>query len=81
MAAAASQIETAVEQIRSLQMQMNGYHADTMCGWLGDTASPFTTAYEAFSADFIKVLSALDEMHEKLAGARPNCPTAGNAAI
>jgi predicted translin family RNA/ssDNA-binding protein len=71
MAAAASQIETAVEQIRSLQMQMNGYHADTMCGWLDNALSPFTVAYESFSADFINVLNALDEMHEKLANAGP----------
>jgi WXG100 family type VII secretion target len=72
MATAATQIETAVGQIRGLQMQLNGFHADTMAGWQGEAATAFTSAYESFSADFAKVLSALQGMHEKLAGTRAN---------
>jgi len=72
MATAATQIEDAVGQIRGLQMQMNGYHADTMSGWQGNAASAFTAAFESFSADFTKVLNALEGMHEKLVGTRAN---------
>ena len=54
MATAATQIEDAVGQIRGLQMQMNGYHADTMTGWQGKAASAFTAAFESFSADFTR---------------------------
>ena len=75
MATAATQIEDAVGQIRGLQMQMNGYHADTMAGWQGQAASAFTAAFESFSADFTKVLQALDGMHEKLIGTRTNYQT------
>jgi len=75
MATAATQIEDAVGQIRGLQMQMNGYHADTKSGWQGNAASAFTAAYESFSADFTKVLNALEGMHEKLVGTRTNYQT------
>jgi WXG100 family type VII secretion target len=75
MATAATQVEDAVGQIRGLQMQMNGYHADTMAGWQGQAASAFTAAFESFSADFAKVLQALDGMHEKLIGTRTNYQT------
>jgi WXG100 family type VII secretion target len=75
MATAATQIETAVGEIRGLQMQLNGFHTDTMAGWQGEAATAFTAAYESFSADFTKVLNALEGMHEKLAGTRANYQT------
>jgi WXG100 family type VII secretion target len=72
MATAAAQVEEAVAQIRGLQSRLNGSHADTMAGWQGESASAFTAAFEEFNADFSKVISALDVMHEKLIGSRVN---------
>ncbi len=72
MAAAATQVEETVGQIRALQSRLNGSHADTMAGWVGESASAFTAAYTEFNADFAKVISALDVMHEKLTGSRVN---------
>lgn len=70
MATAATQVESAVGQIRGLQSQLNGYHSDLQGGWVGQAASAFTAAYESFSADFTKVVNALENMHEKLIGTR-----------
>ena len=70
MATAAVQVEDAVNKIHALQSQMNNYHAELMGGWKGQAASAFTSTYEAFSADFAKVVNALENMHEKLVGTR-----------
>ncbi len=70
MAVAATQVEDAVGQIRGQQSQLNGYHSQLMGGWVGDAATAFTSAYESFSADFTKVINALENIHEKLAGTR-----------
>jgi WXG100 family type VII secretion target len=70
MATAAVQVEDAVGQIRGLQSQLNAYHGELMGGWVGEAASAFTNAYESFSADFSKVINALEGMHEKLVGTR-----------
>ncbi len=72
MATAAVQVEDAVGQIRGQQSQLNGYHSQLVGGWVGDAATAFTGAFESFSADFTKVLSALEGMHEKLVGTRAN---------
>jgi WXG100 family type VII secretion target len=70
MATAATQVEDAVGQIRGLQSQMAAYHGELMGGWVGQAATAFTSAYESFSADFTKVVSALEGIHEKLVGTR-----------
>jgi WXG100 family type VII secretion target len=70
MATAAVQVEDAVGQIRGQQSQLNGYHSQLVGGWVGDAATAFTGAFESFSADFTKVLNALEGMHEKLVGTR-----------
>jgi ESAT-6 family protein len=70
MATAATQVEDAVGRIRGLQSQLNGYHSELMGGWMGDAATAFTSAYESFSADFAKVVNALEGIHEKLVGTR-----------
>jgi WXG100 family type VII secretion target len=66
MATAAQQVESAVTTIRGMQSSMNGYASQMQSGWQGQAASAFSNTYEAFSADFSKVLSALENIHEKL---------------
>jgi WXG100 family type VII secretion target len=68
MATAAQQVESAVSTIRGMQSNMNGYASQLQGGWKGQAASTFATTYEAFSADFGKVLNALEGIHEKLVG-------------
>jgi WXG100 family type VII secretion target len=72
MGTAAGHIDDALGQIRSMQTAMNSYHSELMGGWVGQAASAFTGAYTTFSADFAKVVRALDNMHEKLVGTRAN---------
>jgi len=66
MAQAAQQVEAAVGRIAELQADMNGYTAQISAGWQGNAAMAFTRTYEMFSADFAKVLNALQEIHGKL---------------
>ena len=66
MATAAQQVESAVTVIRGLQANMNGYNGELQSGWQGQAASAFASTYEAFSADFAKVLNALQSIQEKL---------------
>jgi WXG100 family type VII secretion target len=66
MASAAQQVESAVTTIRGLQANMNGYNSQLAGGWQGQAASAFAGTYEAFSADFAKVLNALQSIQEKL---------------
>jgi len=66
MAQAANQVDAAVQSIRGLQSNMNTYNTALAGGWTGQAASAFSTTYERFSADFAKVLNALQTMHDKL---------------
>jgi WXG100 family type VII secretion target len=66
MAMAAQQVESAVSTIRGLQSNMNAYNAQLQAGWQGNAANAFATTYEAFSADFGKVVGALQAIHDKL---------------
>ena len=68
MQAAAQQVDSAVTTIRGLQSNMSSYAQELQGGWQGQAASAFHSAFEAFSADFGKVLTALDGIHEKLVG-------------
>ncbi|HSZ39978.1 MAG TPA: WXG100 family type VII secretion target [Trebonia sp.] len=68
MATAAQQVESAVTTIRGLQSSMNSYASQMQSGWQGQAASAFSNTYEAFSADFAKVLNALQTIQEKLVG-------------
>jgi WXG100 family type VII secretion target len=72
MATAATQVESTVGQIKALQSRLNGAHGDLMGGWVGQSASAFTAAFNEFNADFTKVIQALDFMHEKLVVSRTN---------
>jgi WXG100 family type VII secretion target len=70
MAQAAQQVEAAVGVIGGLQANMNGYVSQLGGGWQGNAAVAFTRTYEMFSADFAKVLNALQVIHEKLVSTR-----------
>jgi WXG100 family type VII secretion target len=72
MARAANQVDAAVQVIRGLQSSMNGYNAALAGGWTGQAASAFATTYEMFSADFAKVLNALQMIHDKLVTTQHN---------
>jgi WXG100 family type VII secretion target len=68
MTTAAQQVESAVTTIRGLQSSMNSYSSQMQAGWQGQAASAYANTYEAFSADFTKVLNALQSIQEKLVG-------------
>lgn len=70
MATAATQVEDAVSTIHGQQQQLNGFHDALKGGWVGDASNAFTAAYESFNADFTKVISALQGIHERLVGTR-----------
>jgi WXG100 family type VII secretion target len=56
--------------IRGLQSTMNGYNSQLQAGWQGQAATAFSGTYEAFSADFAKVLNALQGIQERLVSTR-----------
>jgi WXG100 family type VII secretion target len=66
MATAAQQVESAVTVIRGLQANMDGYNSQLQAGWQGEASTAFANTYEAFSADFVKVLNALRGIQERL---------------
>ena len=68
MAQAAQQVDQAVSVIRGLQSNMNSYSAQLAGGWQGQASTAFQNTYEAFNADFTKVLTALQGIQEKLVG-------------
>jgi WXG100 family type VII secretion target len=70
MAQAAQQVEASAGVISGLQANMNGYTSQLGGGWQGNAAVAFTRTYEMFSADFAKVLNALQVIHEKLVSTR-----------
>lgn len=70
MAQAAQQVESAYGVITGLQANMNSYSSQLGGGWQGNAAVAFTQTYEMFSADFAKVLSALQVIHDKLVSTR-----------
>jgi WXG100 family type VII secretion target len=59
-------VESAVTVIRGLQSNMNGYNSQLQGGWQGQAATAFANVYEAFNADFAKVLTALQTIQENL---------------
>jgi len=70
MAQAAQQVESAFGVITGLQANMNGYSSQLGGGWQGNAAVAFTRTYEMFSADFAKVLNALQVIHDRLVSTR-----------
>jgi WXG100 family type VII secretion target len=66
MATAYRQLQDAVDQVRGQQSRLSGFQADLQSGWQGMASSAFTAAYEAFNADFTKVITAMQGLQEKL---------------
>ena len=79
MAQAATQVDSAVGQIRGLQSNLAGAHESMMGGWKGAAASTFTNAYTEFNADFNKVIVALNNLGEKLKQSGVNYTTVETA--
>lgn len=79
MAQAATQVESAVGQIRGLQSNLAGAHESMMGGWKGEAASTFTMAFNEFNVDFQKVIQALDNLGNKLRQSGVNYATVETA--
>ena len=75
MAQAANQVSSAVDQVRSLQSSLASAHDSMMGGWSGPAASTFTNAFTVFNGDFTKVITALQNLGEKLQQAGVNYTT------
>lgn len=75
MAQAATQVDSAVGEIRGLQSQLASAHESMMGGWQGPAASTFTSAFTAFNTDFQKVIVALDNLGSKLRQSGANYTT------
>lgn len=79
MAQAANQVNSAVDQIRSLQNNLSSAHDSMMGGWTGAAASTFTNAYVVFNGDFTKVITALENLGQKLRQSSVNYTTIEDA--
>jgi WXG100 family type VII secretion target len=66
MVTAYNQLQQAVDQVKAQQTRLGGYQADLEGGWKGNASAAFSSAYQAFNADFTKVISAMQTMQEKL---------------
>jgi WXG100 family type VII secretion target len=66
MARAATQVGSAVSEIHGTQGRLSAAHDSTMGGWQGQAATAFTQAFVEFNADFNKVITALNNLGEKL---------------
>jgi WXG100 family type VII secretion target len=71
MARAATQVDSAVSQIKGLQSNLAGAHESMMGGWRGAAAS----TYNEFNLDFNKVIQALDNLGAKLRQSGANYST------
>jgi WXG100 family type VII secretion target len=72
MAVAANNTQDAVDQLRSGQTTMQGQHEALMGGWIGNAATAFNGAFNEFSADYTKVIQALENLREKLSASQRN---------
>jgi WXG100 family type VII secretion target len=79
MAKAATQVDTAVGDIQGLQGRLSGAHDTMMAGWQGSAASAFTNAFAEFNADFTKVITALNNLGDKLRASGVNYNTVEEA--
>jgi WXG100 family type VII secretion target len=79
MGQAASQVESAVGEIRAQQSQLASAHETMMGGWQGPAASTFTSAFTQFNADYTKVITALENLGEKLRQSGVNYTTIEDA--
>ena len=79
MAQAASRVDTAVSEIKALQSRLAASHESLMGGWRGPAANTFTAAYGEFNVDFTKVLTALNNLGQKLRQSGVNYTTIEDA--
>lgn len=75
MGVAATQVNSAVDQIRSLQNNLASSHDSLMGAWKGSASAAFTNAYTEFNNDFNKVIAALDNLGLKLRQSGANYTT------
>jgi WXG100 family type VII secretion target len=79
MAKAATQVDGAVGEIHGLQGRLAGSHDTMMGGWQGQAASAFTNAFAEFNGDFTKVITALNNLGDKLRASGVNYNTVEEA--
>lgn len=70
MQIAANKVESAAQTIQGIQSKLQGHKAELRSGWDGKAAMKFEQVFNAWDADFRKVLQALEGMHEKLTHTR-----------
>ncbi|HEX5497022.1 MAG TPA: WXG100 family type VII secretion target [Mycobacteriales bacterium] len=70
MQIAANKVESAAQTIQGIQSKLQGHKTELRSGWDGKAAMKFEQVFNAWDADFRKVLQALEGMHEKLTHTR-----------
>lgn len=66
---AAAQLDDAYSVVTGLRQRLETHKSELLSGaWKGAAASAFASVYEAFDADFQKVLAAMNGLHEKMTG-------------
>lgn len=66
MATASTQVQSAVDTVRSAQTALNGQQGEMMAGWVGNAASAFTNAFTSFNQDYTAVINSLQRIQEAL---------------
>lgn len=70
MQIAANRVASAAQTIQGIQSTLQGHKAELRSGWDGRAAARFEQVFDAWDADFRRVLQALEGMHEKLTHTR-----------
>ena len=68
MAQAARQVDEAVQKTRALQAQLESHKSSMMTGWVEDSAALFERVFSTFSTELTNVITAWNDLGEKLAG-------------
>jgi WXG100 family type VII secretion target len=75
MSTAASQIDTALSEIRAQQSQLANYNSDLVGSWKGEAATAFAAAFTQFNEDFTIVVNALNGILERMGASHTNYNT------
>jgi WXG100 family type VII secretion target len=70
MAQAAQKLDDAANITRGLRTRLQGHKSQLMSNWEGISAAAFNRVFDQFDADFAKVLTTMEGMHEKLVHTR-----------
>jgi WXG100 family type VII secretion target len=66
---AAAQLHDAYSVVSGLRQRLEAHKAELLASaWKGAAASAFANVYEAFDADFQRVLTAMNGLHERMTG-------------